>query len=223
MTLPYQLLIFDWDGTLADTTHHIVETMQSTAKALNFPIPEVAAIRRGIGLGPLESLRLLYPDLPTTDLHIIYQAFQDKYFSSDRFARTVLFTGALATLTKLKVEGYFLAIATGKSRRGLNEAMDTLSLKQLFAATRTADETSSKPNPMMLHEILDELNIEAEQALMIGDSEFDMQLARNAKVPALAVSYGVGEREELMQLNPVDCLDDITELTPWLKSRRMQG
>ncbi len=215
MNSTYQLLIFDWDGTLMDSMYRITQSIQAAAEDTGFPIPAASQIRSGIGLGPMESLQHIFPKLTLNDLQLIYEAYKKHYFGSQDETVT-LYPGTLATLQQLRTD-YQFAVATGKSRAGLDLALQAHNLQDLFLTTRTADETSSKPNPQMIEEILTELGVEPVQALMIGDTEYDIQLAENAGIDALVVSYGAASRDRLQQFNPLDIIDDITELVAWLQ------
>lgn len=206
-----RLLIFDWDGTLMDSEYHIVTCMQAAIRDLRLPERNDSEIRNIIGLGLIEAVQTLYPERASVAFaHEMAEAYRRYYF--DENAPQQLFPGAVETLEHLLAQDYRLAIATGKSRKGLNLALEETGLSDLFQASRCADETSSKPHPQMLSELLAELGIHKDEAIMIGDTEYDMEMAYNADTKAIAVSYGVHETERLLKYNPIGCIDDITDL-----------
>jgi len=210
----FDLLIFDWDGTLMDSEARIVACMQAAATDLSIPVPARDEARDIIGLGLKEAVMGLYPglDAPTADQMVL--RYRHHYLVTND-TPTELFEGAEQVLGELAAAGFLLAVATGKGRRGLQQSLEQTGLGRLFQATRCADETFSKPHPEMLLQLLDELGTENRRALMIGDTEYDMQMANNAGVPGLAVSYGVHSRERLLSHSPLGCIDDIRELTGW--------
>lgn len=210
----YQLLVFDWDGTLMDSEAKIVACLQAAAIDLEIEPPPDDEARQVIGLGLIEAVERLFPELPSSR----YQSLADRYrqhFLVLNKARSRLFPEARLVLQQLSSD-YLLAVATGKSRRGLENEFDETGLRPFFQSSRCADETSSKPHPQMLQEILHELGMEAGDALVIGDTEFDMQMAANAGTPALGVSYGVHDSERLLRHGALHCLDAINELPEWV-------
>ncbi len=213
-----KLLIFDWDGTLMDSVKHIVDSMRSTIQQLGLEPRQDHEMRDVIGLGMHEAIYTLYPEHKSRDFADSFTATYRNYFFTDNPPQR-LFDGVQETLNYLQEQGYTLAIATGKSRRGLDMALGDTGIGSLFAESRCADETRSKPDPLMLQEILQTLQVEPGQAVMIGDSEYDMEMARNAAVPALAVSYGVHEPLRLQQYNPLHILDTISELPGLLDNK----
>lgn len=217
MSSRFKLLVFDWDGTLMDSEARIVACMRAAAADLELEVPGKESVRNIIGLGLAEAVRSLFPQqepvVPKMVERYRYHFLQANNTPSE------LFEGAGEVLHTLAEEGYLMAVATGKGRQGLNKVLEETDLGHLFHATRTADETFSKPNPEMLFQVMNELGTDPAETLMIGDTEYDLQMANNARVPGLAVSYGVHEPERLMQHAPLGCLDDITELTGWLKSQ----
>jgi phosphoglycolate phosphatase len=215
MNRQYSLLIFDWDGTLMDSEAHIVACMQAAMRRENVEVLDSYQIRQIIGLGLEEALQTLYPNQSSASISALVDAYR-YYFFSDEIPDSELFAGAYETVASLAEQGFDLAIATGKSRRGLDLVLPQSGLDAFFHITRCADETFSKPHPLMLEEILTDYNTDASQALMIGDSIYDLQMANNIKMDALAVSYGVHEREQLQVHNPVGMIDQITDLTKWL-------
>ncbi|WP_455203882.1 HAD-IA family hydrolase [Kaarinaea lacus] len=209
----YQLLIFDWDGTLIDSEANIVHCMQAASRDLNLPVLSSTEIKNIIGLGLQEALQTLYPE---TDKGIRLRLVERYRFHFLTSEASQPFIGVDATLATLSKQELFLAVATGKGRSGLNKALQDTGYDDIFHVTRCADETRSKPHPQMLHEILDVLGIEPQQACMIGDTEYDINMAKNAGMDAVAVTYGVHEKERLLQCQPSGCIDTIEELIPWL-------
>lgn len=211
----YSLLVFDWDGTLIDSKQQIVNCMQATISFLSLEARTDIQISDIIGLGLEEAIRSLYPKISTKVINQVAQAYREYYLNKDQ-TPSPLFDGATDVLNALKESGFDLAIATGKSRRGLDKGLLDTGLEDYFPITRCADETRSKPHPQMLEEILVDHNVEPKQTLMIGDSEFDLQLANNTKVDALAVSYGVHGLMRLLKQDPVGFIDNINQLPKWL-------
>ncbi len=202
-----------------DSEARIVACVEAAVADLGLASPGRDAIRNIIGLGLREAVHTLFPEAGD-HLHIeIAERYRVNFFTSDE-APSALFEGAREVLETLHQSGYLLAVATGKGRSGLNHALETTGLAHLFHATRTADETFSKPHPEMLHQILDELGMLPQQALMIGDTEYDLQMALNARMPSLGVDYGVHDRERLLKHRPLACLGRITEILPWLEENR---
>lgn len=210
-----RLIVFDWDGTLMDSAAKIVASMRAAGNDLGLAALDDQTLRNVIGLGLKEAIEMLYPD---ADLHA-HRAFADRYrhhFLAEGGESSLFFGGALELLQGLYRRGLLLGVATGKSRRGLNRVLAEYGCGEFFHATRCADETFSKPHPQMLLDIMDELGMEPEQTIMIGDTEYDLQMAKNAGVNSIAVSYGVHERERLLQHQPLTCVDNIADLTAWL-------
>lgn len=211
----YSLLVFDWDGTLIDSKAQIVNCMQATITSLELDARSDEQIINIIGLGLDEAVLSLYPELSHSDVKKCSQNYREHYLTKDK-TPSPLFKGVTEVLDSLKDSGYELAIATGKSRRGLDKGLIDTNLEAYFPITRCADETRSKPHPQMLEEILVDHNTDASKALMIGDSEYDLQLANNTKVDALAVSYGVHGLMRLLKQDPAGFIDDINQLPQWL-------
>ena len=211
----YSLLVFDWDGTLIDSKVQIVNCMQATIGSLKLESRSDEQISNIIGLGLEEAILSLYPDLSKNDVKECAQSYREYYLTKDK-TPSPLFEGVTEVLMSLRETGYELAVATGKSRRGLDKGLVDTNLEAYFPITRCADETRSKPHPQMLEEILVDYNTDASKALMIGDSEYDLQLANNTKVDALAVSYGVHGLMRLLKQDPAGFIDDINQLPQWL-------
>jgi phosphoglycolate phosphatase len=211
----FKLLVFDWDGTLINSIERIVTSMQHASREVcGIKLSEDRA-RRVIGLGLHEAIQQLHPELGTAAIESVAASYRQNFlFDSD--VPEVLFDGVEALLQQLVADGYTLAIATGKSRAGLDRTMQQHQLVAYFATTRCADETRSKPHPAMLHSILDELGTQTRHAVMIGDSEHDMRMANNAGVDAIGVSQGVEPADSLLAHQPLTCLDKITDLYDFL-------
>lgn len=216
-----RLIVFDWDGTLMDSESKIVSSLRAAGNDLGLEALDDNMLRNVIGLGLKESIETLYPaaDLGT------HRAFADRYryhFLAVDGEVSTFFMGALEMVQGLHRQGFLLGVATGKSRRGLDRALAEHKCGGLFHATRCADETFSKPHPQMLLEIMEELGTAPLETLMIGDTEYDLLMAQNAGVASVGVSYGVHERERLLQHRPVACVDSVRELTAWLHRYNLQ-
>lgn len=205
------LIIFDWDGTLCDSTDRIVASMRAAAEALSASIPAVEAVRDIIGLGLPEAMEELFPTLALEERDAMRECYSACYVELDR-EPAGLFPAAMDVMEELRGRGHQLAVATGKGRPGLERVLGGLGLSEFFDATRCADETSSKPDPHMLFELLEEMNAAASDSLMIGDSEFDLMMANAASVAGIGVSYGVHSAERLQRHAPVTVVDSLTEL-----------
>lgn len=219
MSTTFSLLVFDWDGTLMDSEASIVTCMQGAISDLGCEPRSDESIKNIIGLGLREAIDTLYPGSDDAFL----KAMVDRYryhFLGGGSDMAELFPGAAETIRDLSEAGYLLAVATGKGRRGLDMVLEKTGLGQYFHATRCADESFSKPHPQMLEQLMDVLGAEPGETLMIGDTEYDMQMANNARTHALAVSYGVHDKERLLQHSPLHCLDAIVELGGWLAGQQ---
>lgn len=214
MSKRFEFLVFDWDGTLMDSAGAIVASIQESCRDLGLPVPERERASHVIGLGLKDALSYAVPELPPSDYGRLAERYRYHYLARDPDIE--LFPGMREMLAGLKQRGYLLAVATGKTRVGLERVLEATRLKQYFDSSRCADETHSKPHPAMLQELMQELLIEPEATLMIGDTAHDLQMAVNAGVPALAVSYGAHPRDSLTALNPIACIDTPQELAPWL-------
>ena len=213
--MQFTLLVFDWDGTLMDSEARIVRCLQAAAQDLQLSIPTREQSRNIIGLGLHEAVTALFPEADGTLINRLAEAYRHHFLGADP-TPAPLFPGAEEVLRQLASEEYLLAIATGKGRRGLERVLDETGLRDLFHCTRCADETFSKPHPEMLLQIMAVLDVAPQQTLMIGDTEYDMQMAIHAGSERLAVSYGVHASERLLQHQPLGCLDAIAELPAWL-------
>ncbi len=215
---PFDLLVFDWDGTLMDSIATIVACTREAFGAAGVAVPDEAVIRGTIGLGFRETIDLLAPGGGEALFERVVGCYRERWFATYR-ERQLLFAGVPDLLARLAADGYLLAVATGKSRRGLDDGLRENRLAARFAATRTADEAPSKPHPRMLLDVLDELGVAKDRALMIGDSVHDLDMALAAGVAALAVTSGSHGRRELASRAPVACLDGVGELPSWLARR----
>lgn len=213
-----QLIVFDWDGTLMDSEGEILSCMRAAIRDLELEPRTDDELRNIIGLGLQEALRTLYPQGSNSELQQLTARYRHHFLESPR-RRSELFPGVQEMIVELHEAGHFLAVATGKGRQGLNKVLRQTELEQYFHTTRCADECHSKPNPQMLHEIMDYLGVEADNALMIGDTEYDLQMATNAGVDSLAVSYGVHDTQRLIECQPLDCLSSVEELHDWLRDK----
>ena len=211
----YQLLVFDWDGTLMDSQARIVACIQSAADDLDLAIPDDRQARDIIGLGLMEAVARLFPEHDTPMHRRLADRYREHFLVLNQ-SRSELFPQAEQVLRELSGSDFLMAVATGKSRRGLKRELEETGLESLFHATRCADEAHSKPHPQMLNDILDELGMAPEAALVIGDTEYDMQMAMNAGVSALGVSFGVHDSERLLEHGALKCIDALTELPGWL-------
>lgn len=212
---PYSLLIFDWDGTLMDSAAHITRCMSNAIAHVGAESRSDAQIRDIIGLGLDEAVQQLYPEAaPSVWRNIVHEYRQEFLVRSTHGSE--LFADTRETLMQLMQQGYDLAIATGKSRRGLDKVLAETGLAPYFPITRCADETRSKPHPQMLEEILTDFNAKPSDALMIGDSEYDLLMANNLKMDALAVSYGVHSLQRLLQYQPRGYVHSVADIPQWL-------
>jgi phosphoglycolate phosphatase len=210
----FDLIVFDWDGTLMDSTAAIVKCIQAAARDLGLPIPHERDAAYVIGLGLLEAMQAVLPNLDPKYYPRMVERYRYHYLSRDH--ELTLFEGVPEMLAELSQQGYFLAVATGKSRVGLNRALDAVRLLSVFDATRCADETFSKPHPAMLQELTRELGQDLRRTVMIGDTTHDLQMAINAGAAGIAVHYGAHPPEELQVLNPLFAASSVAQLHAWL-------
>ncbi|MHB8455133.1 MAG: HAD-IA family hydrolase [Acidiferrobacterales bacterium] len=216
MNRRFDLIVFDWDGTLMDSERKIVRCMSAAAADLGITDPGTDAIRHIIGLGLTEAMQQLFPEAaPAIHLQLT-ERYREHFLRLDQ-THMPLFPGVEDGLAGLAQAGFLLAVATGKARRGLDRVLDETGTRHYFAATRCSDEAFSKPHPKMLEDILDHTGAIRERTLMVGDTVYDMQMARNAGVAGLAVSYGVHSRTQLLECRPLDCVDSFTAVCAWLE------
>ncbi len=214
----YDLLIFDWDGTLMDSTSTIAACIQAACVAVGEPEPPLELAKHVIGLGLQDALELCAPGCPPEKYSDLSMHYKLNFVRQDMHLR--LFNGVLEMLNDFSAQGYTLAVATGKSRVGLDRVLVQSNLTEFFASTRTADQTESKPSPLMVHEILEELAIPAHRALVIGDTTHDILMANNAGVAGFAVTQGAHDSTKLAHSNPIAIAQSILELAPWLERRK---
>ncbi len=211
----FDLLIFDWDGTLMDSAGVIAACIQAASRDMHLPMPSREEASHVIGLGLREALEMLFPELPEAAHPELAGHYRRHFLSQD--AEIPLFVGARELIAELHAGGHLLAVATGKARRGLDRAFEHSGLAPYFHASRTADETFSKPHPAMVEELLEELMIAPERALMIGDTSHDLEMARNAGIASLAAGFGAHPPENLAEFGPLAVCRSFAELTAWLR------
>ncbi|MGI4848373.1 MAG: HAD-IIIA family hydrolase [Janthinobacterium lividum] len=212
----FDLIVFDWDGTLMDSTATIVKCIQAAARDLGLAVPDQKTASHVIGLGLGEALRLAVPDMDPRLQDRLVERYRHHYLAQDQ--DLVLFEGVREMLADLSQQGYFLAVATGKSRVGLSRALDSVKLTSLFDATRCADETFSKPHPAMLQELTRELGQDMKRTVMIGDTTHDLQMALNAGALGVGVQYGAHLEAELLALAPLYSASSVPALHAWLNA-----
>ena len=213
----FDLVVFDWDGTLFDSTALIVRCIQSACADVGTAVPSDRDASYVIGLGLVEALQHAAPELPRERYRDLAERYRHHYIAAQD--QVLLFEGTREMLADLRAAGHRLGIATGKSRRGLDEALRIAGLDGLFHATRTADETASKPDPRMLHELMEELRVPAARTLMVGDTTHDLQLAANAGVAGLGVGYGAHAHDAFAPFDPCHVAHTMAELRAWLEAQ----
>lgn len=211
----YDLIVFDWDGTVMDSTAVISGSIQAACRDLGLTVPDDETARHVIGLGLDQALQYAVPELTEVMRPELVERYRHHFLTQDE--AIPLFDGARETIAELHGAGYRLGVATGKSSNGLKRALESSGLQGYFHATRTADRTFSKPDPAMLLELMDELAVSAGRTLMIGDTTHDLQMAQNAGVDAVAMGHGAHPPQQLRELNPLALVDDFAELRAWLK------
>lgn len=211
----YRAIVFDWDGTIIDSHSAIIECMQEASRDLGLPIPERERAGHVIGLGMHDTMKIVAPDLPAARYPEFIAQYRRHFLAREDSMR--LFDGMHGLLREL-CGTYTLAIATGKSRRGLDRALAATGVGECFSASRCADETTPKPHPAMLLELMEELEVDAGEMLMIGDTSHDMGMARAAGVHGLAVTYGAHPEHELLSCGPLGCVGSVEALREWLKT-----
>jgi phosphoglycolate phosphatase len=210
----FDLIAFDWDGTLFDSTAIITRSIQLAVRDVGGTVPSDKDAAYVIGMGLMQALAHAAPDVPADKYPELGARYRHHYMA--RQNDISLFAGVLELLADLKARHYWLAVATGKSRRGLDDVLQTVELKGAFDGSRTADETAGKPHPRMLHELMSEFGVDPERTLMIGDTTHDLQMAINAGCPSVAVSYGAHEPEAFHVLRPHFVAHSVRELHDWL-------
>ncbi|HET9664119.1 MAG TPA: HAD-IA family hydrolase [Burkholderiales bacterium] len=210
----FQLLVFDWDGTLMDSAEAIVEALQAACGDLELPVPTDDNARFIIGMSLHDALAHVLPDLDPAEHPRLAERYRHHFLLRD--SGTTLFPGAADTVRELHAAGFLLGIATGKSRRGLDRALAATGLVQFFHASRCADEGYCKPHPGMLTGLMNAVGVPAEKTLMIGDTSHDMAMAQSANVQRVGVGYGAHIKDALLAYEPLACVDSIAELRSWL-------
>lgn len=214
----YRLLIFDWDGTLVDSIGRIVEAMHRASDACGLVRCTDDQVKGIIGLGLPEAIATLYAQLDTAAIEIFRGVYSAQYLALEA-EPSPLFVGVEESLEAFREQGYLLAVATGKGRHGLQRVLEGRGWTEYFDATRCADETASKPQPLMLEQLLAEFGLQANQALMVGDSSFDLQMAHNAGMDCVAVGYGAQPLDVLRGCSPTLAIEEFIELRTWLQGR----
>lgn len=214
MAKQFDLLIFDWDGTLMDSAGVIVDSIQRACEDIGLEAPGDRASRQIIGLGLTQALQTLLPDLPADDYPRLVERYRHHYLGRDD--QIPLFAGVDSGIRELHASGFQLAVATGKSRLGLERALESSGLGAWFAATRCADQTYSKPHPAMVLELIAELDADPARTLVIGDTSHDLLMAANAGVASLGVTYGAHEAGDLHPHGPLALMDSFDEVYAWL-------
>lgn len=214
MPKQFDLIVWDWDGTLADSTSMITNAVVKAAEQVGLPAITSQAASNIIGLGLHEAIYALYGDIPAEKAQALATQYKANYYAGE--SEIPLFTGAIETILALNKHGIKLAVATGKGRRGLDLALEHCGLGQYFHATRTVDECFSKPHPQMLDELMEHLGTLPERTLMIGDTSYDLHMAQNAGVSSVGVTYGAQPAELWQHLNPIRQFNDFASLSKWL-------
>lgn len=213
----YRLLVFDWDGTLADSLGHILAAMEAAISEAGLAPRRQQDLLDVIGLGLEQAFAQLYPQHSTSENAGLAAAYR-RHYRHLTDAPVPLFPGVREVIAALHAGGYWLAVATGKSRRGLDLALGQSGLAHYFHASRCSDETFSKPHPQMLIEIMERLGVPPAQTVMVGDSLHDLQMANNAGVAPVAVNYGAQPARRLLEFNPITSIHDLAELAVWLEN-----
>jgi len=214
MSKQYDLIVWDWDGTLADSAGMITNAIVKAAEQVGLPPLTPQAASSIIGLGLPEAIDALYRDISVDQAKALATHYNINYFAGE--SEILLFPGAADTIKTLNRRGFKLAVATGKSRRGLNLALEHTELRRYFHATRTVDECFSKPHPQMLDELMDDLVVLPERTLMIGDTSYDLEMAKNAGVNAIGVTYGAQSSNQWQDMDPIQQFGDFASLSQWL-------
>jgi len=212
--------MFHWDGTLMDSAGHTVASIHNAVKDVGLPPLTDESVSNVIGLGLLEAIKTILPGKDTDTLQAVFDRYRYHFLADDP---TSPFEGAEAVLSELLEQGYLMAVATGKGRTGLERVLESTGFGRYFVETRCADETCSKPHPQMLNEIMEVLDVPADKTLMIGDTEYDLQMAKAAGVASLGVDYGVHDRERLLACNPLGHLMSIRDLPVWLEQHARES
>lgn len=208
------LFIFDWDGTLCNSLNTIVSCTQAAAVDMGMQKPTDDAVKNIIGLSLPKAINQVFPGITESEFKELLSLYS-KHFKSIKASPMDFYPGVRESLEHLLEAGHVLSIATGKSRAGLDRVLKEMEVEDLFEASRCADETKSKPHPRMLEELLDHFGVDAESAVMVGDTEYDMAMARDLSMPRIAVSYGAHTIDRLIPYEPVLCMDNFHEIKDW--------
>ena len=211
MSGQYEVVVFDWDGTLVNSEAHIVASIEHAAQSVGLPVLQYEETKDIIGLGMREALLVLYPGLSDAEIVTLRQHYS-QFFFSKKVDQSMLFDGVLETLDQLRLSGMKLAVATGKSRNGLDKALESTGLKSYFDIERCADETRSKPDPLMLTQIADHFAVSPNKMFLVGDTEYDLEMAARFGMGSVGVSYGVHEVARLTKHKPLKIVDHISEI-----------
>lgn len=214
-TKRYDLIIFDWDGTIIDSQAHIIGCMKNAIADECLLVPSDDDIRHIIGLSLNGAIESLFPELDASAVHRVADGYRQHFFAESNEA-SELFDGVADLIHDLHASGYYLAVATGKGRRGLNIALDKTGLEPFFHISRCADETRSKPDPLMLDEILTDLDLDANRAVMVGDTSYDIDMAGSINMDSVAVTYGMHDRNHLKNSHPTHFIDSIHQLSQFV-------
>lgn len=211
----YKLLIFDWDGTIIDSAARIISSMQAAARDCQLSEPSDDAVRNIIGLGLPEAIQQIFPEIDAHGIEQMRQQYSESFIAADNIP-SPLFDGVREGLGRMRDRGIAMAVATGKSRKGLDRALGQTDLASVFIGSRCADETTSKPDPHMLAELLQETGLEPHEAVIIGDTEYDLEMGQRIGMDVIAVTYGAHHAERLKKYNPVFIADNFSALEQWL-------
>ncbi len=217
----YQLVIFDWDGTVMDSAQKIANCIKAAARDLGIEEPSDVKAKNIIGLGLVQAMTILFPKLNNGQITKLVEVYKYHFVMGD-VTEQKLFSGVEQGLQILNDGGALLAVATGKSRTGMDRVFNEIDIKHHFVATRCGDETRSKPHPQMLLELLDYTAIDPKKSIMIGDTTYDMDMAANAGMHGLAVSYGVHAEQDLLKSNPIEVLGSFDAVVDWLLDGRLE-
>ncbi|MDX1693881.1 MAG: HAD-IA family hydrolase [Ketobacteraceae bacterium] len=215
MSTRYKMIIFDWDGTLMDSLSRIVSCMQAAGRDLDLPSRSEKQVHDIIGLGLEEAISQLYPRLPATQVAHMRARYAHHYLREDH-SPSRFYEGVLPMLDNLRERPVWLSVATGKSRKGLDRVMQAASSGHYFHSSRCSDETESKPSPRMVLELLDLHGVSASDAIVVGDTEFDMAMAENAGVDRIGVGWGAHQLHRLEKYQPKACFNEVSDLADWL-------
>lgn len=214
MPKQFDLIVFDWDGTLANSTQMIVDCMRQSAIDASLPVPSQEEASQIIGLGMREAVRVLFGELAQAEYEHLTERYRHYYFAQDE--ATPLFDGVKEALPEFRSLGFELAVATGKGRHGLNKSLQMTGLVPYIQSTRTVDECFSKPHPQMLEELMEAHVVLPARTLMVGDTSFDLQMAKNAGAASLGVSYGAHSKNTLSACDPIMIMDSFEDVRRWI-------